>query len=650
MLFTLVILTLSIAAQEKDSVKTYDLSEITVESSIAIEPKPITKLDQKFLTSFDGRSVYETGFFIPSIKPQTNSRGESLFYIRGSNERQLGLFFDGAFINIPWDNRIDLSLLPTTSLSELKIIKGIPSIIYGANHIAGVIIGTSQNNQTSRLSGNISTLFSDLNQRKLSISLGKRIDNFSVYVSASHYNRDAYALPKDFDNLENPSKLRTNSYQQTNSIFIKAGYNYQKLSNINASIQYLNSEKGVPPEINVANPRYWQYPVWEKTSLNIFGKHSFTSLKNSSIDYVFNIYNFNMQINDFNDPSYSQIANIEKNDDVVLYGRMIYTTLLGSNSIVRFSLSGYSTNHKESFLTNDFQDVLYIQNVYSTGIEHEFLWNRFTAILGLSLDGTYSPETSIHESNRSLISVGFNLTTKYSIDDNLSAQLNFGRKSRFPSLREAFSDGLGRFIINPDLKAETANEGEVGFQFLFPNGTLYTNLFLNYLQDGIVRDVIKLNNEKKFKRINKASILSYGFEAQANYELSKKINTGFQFSYLRSSAKNTTTGEYSDTLEYRPELISSLFLNYSIFKNFMSLAEVSTIHNEYGYQEGYEFFRKLPSYFLINLRLTYNIVLNKGQNLQLFGRVNNIFDKLYYTQWGLPEAGRQFYLGVNYKF
>ncbi len=211
-------------AQQRDSVKTYDLDEITVESGISIEPKPTIKFDQGFLTRLDSRSVFETGYFMPSVKPQTNSRGESLFYIRGSSERQLGLFFDGALINIPWDNRIDLSLLPTTSLSELKIIKGIPSVIYGANHVAGVIVGSSRNYQTSKLSGNVSAQFGDLNQRKLSLSLGRKINDFSFLFSASHYNRDSYTLPKVFDSDENPTSQRINSYQQTDGIFAKVKY------------------------------------------------------------------------------------------------------------------------------------------------------------------------------------------------------------------------------------------------------------------------------------------------------------------------------------------------------------------------------------------------------------------------------------------
>jgi len=34
----------------------------------------------------------------------------------------------------------------------------------------------------------------------------------------------------------------------------------------------------------------------------------------------------------------------------------------------------------------------------------------------------------------------------------------------------------------------------------------------------------------------------------------------------------------------------------------------------------------------------------------VFARMNNIFDKLYYTQWSLPEAGRQFWGGITAEF
>lgn len=644
------LLSSDIIAQQEDTIKTYDLSEITIKAGITIEPKPITKFDQEFLTTFDGRSVFETGYFMPSIKPQTNSRGESLFYIRGSNERQLGLFFDGAFVNIPWDNRIDLSLLPTGSISELQIIKGIPSVTYGANQIAGVIIGTSQNKLSSNLSGNVSGQFGDFNQRKLSLSVGKRINKLSFYFSASHYNRDAYILPNSLSNKENSTEQRINSYQETNALFGKVGYNYEMSSSIQASFQYLNSNKGVPPEINVMNARYWQYPVWEKVGVNVFGNHAFDSFKNTYIDYVLNIYNFKMQIDDFADQTYSVVSDVEKNNDAVLYGRFNFTTLLGNNSIIRLSFSGYNTNHKEQFLSTNFEETLYTQYVYSTGIEYEFLSNRFTAILGIGYDGSSFPETGNFDDGKNMSSVGLNLTTKYQLNKALSLQLNLGKKSRFPSLRESYSDGLGRFVINPNLKEETAYDGELGLQILFPKGSIYSNIFLNYLADGIVRDIVSVNNEAKFTRVNKESIRTFGFELQSNYSITNKLSAGFQFSFLNSYAKNAQTGDYTDTLEYKPEFISSLYLNYSQWKRISGLLELTTIQNEYGYQQGYEYFRELPSYFLFNFRLTYSIPFDSSKQLQIFGRINNIFDKLYYTQWGLPEPGRQFFVGLNFSF
>ena len=38
---------------------------------------------------------------------------------------------------------------------------------------------------------------------------------------------------------------------------------------------------------------------------------------------------------------------IENNNDNVFYGRLIYTLLLNQNSILRFSTSGYFTEHTE---------------------------------------------------------------------------------------------------------------------------------------------------------------------------------------------------------------------------------------------------------------------------------------------------------------
>ena len=647
--FLTVIYSLNIIAQDADSIITYNLNEITVSGGIVIEPKPVTKIESEIIEHSDGNSLFQLGKFIPSLKPQTNSRGESLFYLRGANERQLGLFFDGAYVNIPWDNRIDLSLIPASAVNELKIIKGIPSVIYGANNIAGVINSYSSNYDREKIGGKVSAQIGENNSYKLNGFVADKIEALSFLLSASLFKTDGFTLPISFNNSENPDDLRLNSYQKTYEIFTKLNYDYARYSNVQLSVQYLNSEKGVPPEIDVSKPRYWQYPLWRKYGMTITGKHNFDLGKNSSFDYVVNIYNFNMQIDQFTDETYSEIDNVEKDNDFVLYGRLIYTNLLSLNSILRFSLSGYNTTHKEKFLSTDYREDVYTQNVYSAGVEYELVGNNFLFIAGTSFDGTNSPQTGTYTSKDALGKFSFTASIGYFFTSTFSTQINLGRKSRFPSLRESFSDALGRFVINPDLNAETITEGDIGFKHVLPNGEIKLNFFLSYLKDGIIRSVVETNEGNMFMRVNQEEIRSYGIEFESNYSITNRLNAALNISFLNSFGKNEN-GDYKDTLEYRPKFITGLYFNYFINKNFNATLEMNFIGDEYGLQEGYKYYRELPSYLLVNLRFAYTFFLTETQNVELYFRVNNIFDKLYYSQWGLPEAGRQFWGGAIFKF
>ena len=639
----------NLLAQKSDTVKVYDLNEITVKSKSLIEPKPTTKIGNTILKKYDGSSLFEIAKYIPSVKPQTNSRGESLFYLRGANERQLGLFFDGALLNIPWDSRVDLSLLPTNNYESLHIIKGVPSSVYGANHIAGVVVGKSKVIKSKELTGSLTTQFGNNGYRNISLLVNQKIKNFSFLLSAHNYNRDAFALPKSFEAKENSDNTRINSNQQTLGIFAKGGYEYGNISDINISFQYLDSEKGVPPEIGVSKPRFWKYPLWNKIGANIFGKHNFDFACNSFINYNFTLYNFKMDIDQYRDNTYSQIDEIEKDNDVVLYGRLIYTLLFDQKSILRFSTSGYLTNHTESFLSNQFQNIEYQQLLYSAGAEYELLENNFTFIVGVSFDGTNAPKTGNFQTENNLTSLGANATIKYTFSNHLNAQVNIGSKSRFPSLRESYSAGLGRFLINTNLKPERINDFEFGVEYLLPNGRLFINALLTYLSDGIVRTTVVTRNGNKFMRINKDKIRTYGFELEGNNSFNKFLNVGFSFSYLNSFAKNQY-GVYTDTLEYHPTVISNLFINSNITKKLKVLLESTLVAREFALEEGSLSFQKIPSYFLVNAKLSYKYIFSEKSNLEIFARVNNIFDKFYSTQFGLPEAGKQFFVGIDFQF
>ncbi len=292
-----------------DSVKTYKLDEVKVQSSILIEPKPVIKIEKEIIQSSDAVSLSEISKQIPSVKVQNNSRGESQIYFRGSSSRQLTLFFDGVPLNIPWDNRIDLSLLPSNAIENIEITKGIPSTVYGANTISGVVdisslsYSKSNNKQIKVMGGenyfqNYSGYWSD------------KVDKLHYLLSFSYFSTDGFSLPNSFTNSENPTKLRINSSLTSLSGFAKFGYEFSHNSKISLSMSSKSSQKNVPPEINVNKPRFWKYPEWQHNSIILNGRHGISD--GANLSYSFSVTKFNMQIDQYQSIDYRLIDDIER--------------------------------------------------------------------------------------------------------------------------------------------------------------------------------------------------------------------------------------------------------------------------------------------------------------------------------------------------
>ncbi|MBL1213098.1 MAG: TonB-dependent receptor [Ignavibacteriae bacterium] len=628
----------------QDSVRTYKLDEVTVKSGLIVEPKSVTEIKLNSIKKSDASSINEFAKFIPSVKVQNNSRGESQIFLRGSNSRQISIFFDGVPLNIPWDNRIDLSLVPADVIGYIAVTKGIPSIVYGANTLAGVVSINTREIESGKSLGGIKAQLGHFSFKRFSGYWQSSFDKFSYLASISYKKSNGFVLPGEFKNTaSNPADYRLNSFSENLNSFVKFNYKLSLISKLGLSFSYIDSEKGVPAEIDVGSPRFWQYPVWKKFKTILNGEHILSS---TIIGYSFSFSNLESQINQYNSLSYSAIDDIEKGKDATFFGRVNLQRIFNSSSILRASLSGFSSTHTESFLSGNYSELKYTQNVFSAGAEYEFIKSNFSAIAGASYDASYTPKTGDKPDKEGITDYSFNTSFIYSFNNAYIVKLNFGRKTRFPTLRETFSGALGRFVPNPGLKAEEAYNGEVNFIYQNSFSYNYINLFATFMNDGIVRQSLP---GSQFKRINKDKIRILGVEAKTNLFIRKNFEVSANITYLNAFAENTN-GEFSDTLEYKPELNAGLTLDYTFNKNFNSIIEANFIGKEFGLKEGSEYFQKLDDYFLLNFRTSYLVPFNENTNLEIFFRVNNIFDKLYYTQWGLPEAGREFFAGFSLEF
>ena len=646
LLILLLSVTSFLSAQKKDSLKSYNLNEITIESGLVLQPKSTIKISAKEISLSDAPTLDKIAPLLPSVKVQTNSRGETLFYFRNSGKRRITLMLDGIPLNIPWDNRIDLSLIPTTAISGITITKGIPSVIYGPNALGGVInVTTIEPDGKAR--GEVSLSGGESGLKNMAGYYKKNIDGFGILFSGGYGARDAYPLPAGFNSPANPDRDRINSYYSGYNLFFKLNKTFSDNSNFGAAISYIGKEKGVPPEIGVNKIRYWKYPELSDLSVTLGGKLNLSG-GNSFLTYSANFTKYHSLINQYLNSDYSTLDAVEQGDDITYFGRATYTSLLSSSSILKIAFSGYTSKHLEKISDNfssgaplSVTENSYSQNVFSIGTEFEHTLKNLALNAGISFDGAATPLTGDKPKKDPTYDFGFNAGAVYTIDENLSARVNIGKKTRFPTMREMYSGALGKFELNPDLHAETAQSGELGIEYNFAEGSLETDFFLTFIKDGIVRT--KLSNEK-YKRVNKSEIRNYGIESEFKTELFQNLDFRINVSLINSRGKNSV-GEFADTLEYSPGIIAGAGLTYNI-ANFGVALESSYIGNEFEEQNTLV---KLPDYLIADLRFSYAIAFDSFTP-KIFFRINNLTDKLYYTQFGLPEAGREFIMGIKTNF
>lgn len=98
-----------------DTLRMYGLTEIVVSSGRdrTTTASTVQKVSLAQIARTDAVSISGVARLIPAAHVQTNSRGETHVYLRNSGERQVAFFFDGALLNVPWDYRVDLSLIPS---------------------------------------------------------------------------------------------------------------------------------------------------------------------------------------------------------------------------------------------------------------------------------------------------------------------------------------------------------------------------------------------------------------------------------------------------------------------------------------------------------------------------------------------------------
>ena len=647
---------------ERDSLLSYDLAEIVVQGSERQRASVATmqRVALAGIAQTDAASVDRVVRLIPAAHVQTNSRGETLVYLRNAGERQVALFFDGALLNVPWDNRFDLGLVPADVIGGITVAKGVPSVLYGTNVLGGAINLTSRTLDNPGSFTQAMTMLGSPEAAQARLSHLGRSERLGYAFSVGYTDRDGLALS---DGAALPfsqpdDDLRTNTDQQLLSLFGQTTYEFSGGAQLGLSLLHLDGDKGIAPEGHL-NPeesrvRFWRYPTW-RTSMLILNGQAPLGEGGARLRGAAWGSRFQQTIAQYGSEVYDVLLEEQDDDDYTFGTRLTLLQPAGSGEL-RLALNALTSRHEQqnleyaggaSSLPVD-PALTFRQHIWSVGGEYE--WNpreRFELLLGASLDGIATPDTGDKPGRDPQVDFGVTSGARYALDDAWSLRASAGRKVRFPTMRELFGEALGRFLVNPDLSAESSLLSEVGVGLEAPDVSGEVVAFISRTFDTIdQRSVIVPGEDRPLRqRVNLDGSRVVGVEVVG---AARPWQGGAINGHLTWTNARAFEDDGAVRLVEKPDWLGTFTLTQNTRSGFSALFQTVFTGRAYGLDEE-NVFQPLPTSLVFNARLAY-LFIQGGFATEVFARVNNATDEVTLPQLGLPGPGREFHVGLDVSF
>ena len=649
------------------SPREYSLNEIVVsgrQQEAEASVTTVQRVDPAAIESQDAADVSELAALVPATHVQTNSRGQTILYFRNAGDRQVGQFFDGALLNIPWDNRVNISLIPASVVEDMTVTKGVPSVRYGANVLGGAINLQSRTldapGQRTEFKGALGTA----EQRRASATHLGRTERWDYTASVQYTSRGNQPLPRDADLSNNQplSDRRVNTDRELFSGFGRASRRFDNGGELAVSALHVDAEQGVAPEGNAtdAQSRYWRYPLWQKSTVIASGQVPLsptTSLRGAAWGS-----RFARDIADYSSIDYQDLNQIQEGRDLTGGVRLIGTQNLSLGSLT-LALNGLTSRHEKTTVpasrrpVDSSRSFTYRQHIYSAGLEYAAqVHPRVQVSAGASFDGTATPETGPFPDRDPISTWGLNTGVRIDAGRGWAVRGAFGRKSRFPTMRELFGAAIGKFVPNPNLQPVSAWIGEAGVEYRASTFYVGSTAFLNRVYDTIdkrtftqaIIDEENLPSEYlgKEQRINLQGARIYGLETTVRWTPTESLVLDGNLTWSRPRA---FTASGTQKLDEKPAWLGTGTISYDLPLGLSVRGQGRYTGGIYARNEQNEFVT-LPSSpsLILDARLSYALSsLTRSVDGQLYVRGENLTDEAVFVGLGLPRPGRSFRVGLK---
>ena len=619
---------------------------------------PSVVLDNEALQEIQPVATADVFRNLTGVSLRTNSRGESVVRIRGSEERQTLVFLDGAPLATPWDGRADLALLPAGLVDRIEITRGVVPIEYGANAVAGAVdLFTYQPDAGGDIRAEVQQ--GSLGALNLNALAGLANQNgWSFVAGASRIERDAERIADKSSVAFDPSanRERTNTDMTGTSAYLGSGYAADSFF-VRMSLLHADVERGVAAQGDldpaVSRVRFWRTPEWRLTQATLNG--ALDLRPNLGLRFTGWRQWFDQTIDAYTDYSYSSLQAREEGQDDTLGGRLALSAELDRTTFRLVTTAQESThdNIESETLTGDAADFVpgpvlrYRQRLSTVGAEADVRFSDdLTSTFGIGIDRASTPLTGDKPSQPSLSATSWSAGLRWQPADDWTTTLTIGERSRFPTPRELYGAALGRFLLNPDLQPERSLLTDLSLTH-YPSDSLSLDLaiWLNDSDDTLSQRTVVVDGTSRRERYNTNGSVTYGVEGAATWFARENFRVELSAALQDGEVARDDNGQRPVLLQ-RPDTQLRAALDWQTSDRVDLRAEVQYTGSAYDLADDGSVAR-LPDATVLNLRGFLRVGQWWGRDVQLTASVDNATDALVLPQLGLPASGRLYRVGIR---
>ncbi|WP_309496662.1 TonB-dependent receptor [Sulfurovum sp.] len=703
-----------------------DLGTITVESSTIddkfdakkMEVSNTVTLNGEEVDAFQAENIADVLNTVPGVTARKNEGDSNKIHIRGvATENYMGekpgvaIVIDG----VPVQERAGAVNIDMDNIESIKVIKGGASYLYGNDALSGAVVITTKRPKATN-EGSVSAEFGSYGFEKYIANYTGGTDKFAYQIQGSYKASDGYWDDSDYwaksmngkfqyyiddtsditfgadisKRYENDTGSITHTVDGINQVKTNpksvGEVGYSTDYDIDLSKYFLTYSKDFANDANLMAQLY----RYEDTTENKNGAYYNRDLPGSTLrnDHLYDAYanttqnGFKSEYRQDGDKlAYMIGLDVARNDeDKNSKYRVDYTDRRGNSYNVGDVNSDTSFTEDISALYGEFKYQVNDQLITTLNARYDHMEYDYTN--HMARGGAASWEKDFNEQS-------YRAGLTYKLEENSIIFANISTGFRVPTIDQLYAGDIlsGRYDYanNPDIDTEETINYEIGYRGQEGMFTYDIALFQLDRDDMITRNGGNYVSDiaSPIMYGNFADARNRGLEFSLNSDMSQTFYFAFNYAYL--DAQYTRYDEYNlvltnpntgrdyiegtydlsgNTVPRTSEHTVYLEGNYNVLSNWLLTVGVNYRSSQYADEMNQV---KVDGYSLVDLRTTYNVKVS-GVDVELFGKVENLFDEQYFMMprvtgdrnedglynvgdMGLTVSpGRMFFAGLRVKF